>query len=545
MRFRFFLLLLGLYAIQAQCQAPVRDYWIEFQDKNFSPYSVSRPEEFLSARSIARRLKQHIGITNQDLPVSPYYVKQVQAAGAKIILTSRWLNAVTIQTSDSVVLDKVSNLTCVKNVSRVYRMGKHSVEGQQSKMLQVEDGYAQKDYGTSFNQIDIHNGEDLHQHGYRGKGMQIAIIDAGFYHVDTLTAFAELRDRKGILGTHDFVNPTQNMFQGDTHGMYVLSAITGFLPGKLIGAAPEADFYLLRSENDNSEMPVEEDAWVAAAEWADSAGVDVISSSLGYSTFDDDSLDHSYIDMDGHTTHISKAASLLASKGIILVSSAGNSGNKPWHYVTAPADAENILTVGAVDRNRELVGFSSRGPTYDGRVKPDVMSMGYATVVANVADNETDLVSGTSLATPIISGLVTCLWQEFPQKTSFQVMDAIRRSSSLYSMPNDSFGYGIPDFSFAEKLLSMDNIPSSDVVTEVYPNPFIDYFTLDFYSSQEQQIEVTFMDAMGRVISVNTISAGANSLTKINMGHERLAHGIYFAIIKSNNGTTVKKVIRG
>jgi subtilisin family serine protease len=335
------------------------------------------------------------------------------------------------------------------------------------------------------------------------------------------------------------------MFQGDTHGMYVLSAITGFLPGKLIGAAPEADFYLLRSENDNSEMPVEEDAWVAAAEWADSAGVDVISSSLGYSTFDDDSLSHTYIDMDGHTTHISKAASLLASKGIILVSSAGNSGNKPWHYVTAPADAENILTVGAVDRNRELVGFSSRGPTYDGRVKPDVMSMGYATVVANVADNETDLVSGTSLATPIISGLVTCLWQEFPQKTSFQVMDAIRRSSSLYSMPNDSFGYGIPDFSFAEKLLSMDNIPSSDVVTEVYPNPFIDYFTLDFYSSQEQQIEVTFMDAMGRVISVNTISAGANSLTKINMGHERLAHGIYFAIIKSNNGTTVKKVIRG
>lgn len=526
-------------------KAQVKDYWVEFKDKGASnPYSVNRPQEFLSARSLARRQRQHIPISSQDLPVTPAYLDSLRKTGAKVILTSRWLNAATVQLTDSNVLARIQRLSIVKTTSRVFRIGKRQAEGLQSNLLAVADGYSAGDYGTSFTQINMLSGDKLHAGGFRGKGMQIAVIDAGFYHADTLAAFSQLRRRGGILAKHDFVNPDDNMFEGDTHGMYVLSTITGFLPGKLIGTAPEADVYLLRSENDASESLEEEDAWVAAAEWADSAGADVISSSLGYSIFDDPATSHTYIDMDGHTTHISKVASMLASKGMILISSAGNSGNKIWHYITAPADAEDILTVGAVDKDRKLAAFSSRGPTYDGRVKPDVMAMGLHTVVAKTVDGETDEVSGTSLATPVISGLVSCLWQEFPAKSSYEIMDAVRRSCSLYNTPSDSLGNGIPDFSLAERLLSMDKAPATDFVTEVYPNPFVDFFTLSLYSTIDQQAEVFFIDALGRVLSSQEITAAANRLTKVSLGRTHLPQGIYFAVIKTSSGQTVKKLIR-
>jgi hypothetical protein len=275
--------------------------------------------------------------------------------------------------------------------------------------------------------------------------MQIAVIDDGFYNYDQLITFDSIRSNNQILGTWDFVSQETNVANDDTHGMHCLSTITANLPGSFVGTAPKCSVYLLRSEDISSEFPIEELNFAAAAEYADSSGVDLCSISLGYSTFDDPSLNYSYADMDGNSTISAKAADLAAKKGMLMVIAAGNEGANSWHYICTPSDADSVLCMGAVDTLGTPASFSSYGPSSDGQIKPTVVAVGRNAVVANSFSGLPSYGSGTSFACPIMAGMATCLWQAFPEANNMLIINAIQLASSLWLSPNNRKGYGIPN----------------------------------------------------------------------------------------------------
>jgi serine protease AprX len=530
------------FSVRLQAQVAPHTYWIQFTNKDHNTYSLSRPLDFLSQRSLDRRTRQGLTLSESDLPVSRPYLDSLRKIGGKVLFTSRWQNTATVYSADTNFLSNAFKISIVKAGIKVYKTD-IKVHAMAQTMLSALDTYNSDDYGASFGQIHIHNGELMHNSGFRGQNMVIGILDAGFYNVDKLSAFKAMRDRKGILGVHDFLRGDDSVFNKDTHGMIVLSVICGNIRGKLIGTAPEADFYLFRTENAATEYEVEEATWVAGMERADSVGADVINSSLGYTTFDDPKMNHSYTDMDGHTTIISKEASLAASKGIILANSAGNLGTRAFHYVSAPADAENILTVGAIGKDRKLANYTSRGPTYDGRIKPDVSAIGYQTISATTVDGEVAGVNGTSLSSPVIAGLVTCLWQEFPHKSSYEIIDAVKRSSDRYANPNDSFGYGIPDFSIARQILRIDD-KATDFMGDIYPNPFQDNFTLNFYTAHAQQAEIFLVNMIGQVVWTKKVQTQEKNFTKVNVNDMPHASGIYLICIKTKDVSLVAKLVK-
>lgn len=461
-------------------------YVVSLKDKAGTLYSITRPSEFLSQRAIERRSRQGISIDESDLPLSKIYLDSIRSAGNIIVLDqSKWLNQVCIETSDSIALLKINNFSFVKNTQPVKRQIPRFQERKKlnekiniiTSPLSPPQPGAPYLYGNSFGQIHIHNGESLHDKSFHGEGMLIAILDAGFYHFTTLPAFDSVRLNHQIIETYDFVDNEQSVDEDHVHGMMCFSIIAGNIPGALVGSAPKADFLLYRSEDTNSEMPVEEQYWAAAAERADSAGADIISTSLGYNTFDNPVFDHTYADLNGHTTIAAKAASFAAKKGMIVLAAAGNEGNNTWHFITTPGDADSILTVGAVDVSGQVASFSSYGPSADGRVKPTVASVGVSTALSS-STGEIAGGNGTSFATPNLAGLVTCLWQAFPDFKSWEIIDAVKKSSSIYNAPNDRIGYGIPDFSKAFESLSLQRIlRKADVILQsdrikVYPNPF-------------------------------------------------------------------------
>ena len=276
----------------------------------------------------------------------------------------------------------------------------------------------------------------------RGKGMTIAVLDGGFQNADVMAALSNIR----IVGSHDFINPAApTLFFETDHGTKVLSAMAANRPEVLVGTAPEAAYWLLRCEDQHSEQLVEEDYWAMAAEFADSAGVDIINSSLGYNEFDDPAQSHRLRDLDGESTLISRTASMLARKGIVLVNSAGNTGMGPWKKLCVPADAHEILTVGALNQQLTNAPFSGVGPTQDGRVKPDVMAPGApAALFSGKGSVVRDM--GTSFATPIVSGLVACLWQALPGKSALDIISLVRKTSDNYHTPDNIYGYGRPNF---------------------------------------------------------------------------------------------------
>jgi serine protease AprX len=541
MRFKVFSgLITGLF-ITLLCfsQPKPRQYTLWLKDKNASPYSLSKPLEFLSQRSIDRRTKQHFLLAETDLPVSPAYIKILHDDSLKILFTSRWLNTVTIETTDSLFKDKLPKYPFIENLQRVKRIGR--VEQYEDFMASTLDPN-DLTYGYAFDQIKIHNGEYLHKDGFQGQGMQIAVIDAGFFKVDSLYAFKYMRGRNAILGKWDFAEGNDSVYEDASHGMQVLSVIGGRLDTKIIGTAPEAGFYLLRSEVAKSEYPVEEFGWIAALEWADSAGADVVNSSLGYTQFQDSTLNHHYEDLDGKTVPASRAAGMAASKGMIVVNSAGNLGNNLWHFISVPADAKDILTVGAIDDKFRPGPFSSFGPTPDGRIKPDVVSRGVQTVVASLVDSHVTTVNGTSSAAPIITGLVACLWQEFPNKTSYEIMDAVRKSSNHYLHPHDQIGYGIPDFQLARQILRE---PDGSRVINVWPNPFRDGFTLQWYSSANESVIIFLSDALGRIVWHETLKAPDHYIhTDVINPPQSLANGVYILSVATSDKVLSQKIMK-
>ena len=515
-------------------------YRIEFADKNRNPYSIEKPEDFLSQRAIQRRIKQNIAISESDLPVSPYYTDSLKSLGLRIINKSKWFNSVLIETNDTILLDTICKITFVDSVSLVKpSVQKKSLRNKFTSEFCVDIAKQT----TQNNQLTMLNGHILHEYGFRGEGKQIAVIDAGFIDADILPAFDSLWINNQILGQRDFVDGDNWVLDAHSHGMTILSILGGNVPNELTGSAPGADYWLLRSEDTGSEYRIEEENWISAAEFADSAGVDIINTSLGYSTFDDTLQNYTYKEMDGKTTRISKGAVMATSKGILVVVSAGNEGNKLWKYITSPADADNILAVGAVDTSGMLASFSSVGPSYDGRIKPDIAAQGVGTVAQGLCG----LIgcNGTSCSAPVISGLAACLWQANDQLSNIDIIEMIKQSSSQYQNPDTLIGYGLPNFANALSQIGADLPYSTIRIKGIYPNPFLDKISLLLIQIAPEDIFIELYDIQGKMIKQQryvNLPGGEFELTIDNLGD--LSQGIYIIKVLSGEYCYVNKLVK-
>ncbi len=451
-----FLICIFLLANTIASKAQLNRYIVTFKNKNNSVYSLSNPIEFLSQRAIDRRLRYNINIDSLDLPINNNYVEAVRTSGTVTILNqSKWMNQISIETTDNTALTAISNLPFVENTLAIASRNPNNTSSKFADdtltalplnnsiyKTQQENVYQ---YGASNAQIKIHKGDFLHNHGFNGKGMQMAVIDAGFYRYNALPTFDSLNRNGQILGTWDFVNNNQNVSEDDAHGMHCLSAIGANLPGVFMGTAPKTSFYLFRTEDVRSEYPIEEHNFCVAAEKADSLGVDVCSVSLGYNTFSDSQFDYTYTDMNGNTTISAKATNIAARKGLLMVIAVGNEGNGSWRYIITPADADSCMAVGAVDSLGVVANFSSYGPNSNGQIKPDVVAIGRNAIVANNNTGMPNFGSGTSYACPNMAGISTCLWQAFPEASNMKIRGVLKQSASNFSSPDNRIGFGIPN----------------------------------------------------------------------------------------------------
>ena len=535
-------------------------YWIEFTDKNNSPYSISTPSAYLSPRAITRRTKHSIPIQFNDLPPNPAYIDSVLSKGVKLLNRSRWFNAISINAADSSKLAKIRALPFVKSAKFVTTIKGHNPDKKhfiettvdhspyRTNSLSTTAGF---NYGNSQNQVHMISVDCLNNLGFRGKGKRIAVIDTRFGVVDTLSAFDSLRNRGGVLATWDFVweqpvvyDDTNNT---DVHGEEVLSCIAGNLPGQLLGDAVDADFYLLRTEDANSEYMIEDDNWASGAEYADSAGADIITSSLGYSVFTSDpGTSYTYADMNGKVAVASRAATIATEKGLVVCVAAGNEGGSSWQYITSPGDADSILTVGAVDFFGAYATFSSTGPTSDHRVKPDVAAQGQFDALAS-ANGGVTFGSGTSFATPLIAGGVASLWQADSNASNYQIMAAIKQSATQFANPDSLLGYGIPNFCLARSIATgmQENIIVTNL-NNVYPNPFSDNITVSFFSSIVQNVNVKMYNTLGQIVNEKSWKVAGGGNTLINLGGlQNLSSGMYVVELTDEKGGVYRsKVVK-
>lgn len=461
-------------------QAQFTRYIIRIKDKAGSAFALSNPLAYLSQRAIDRRTNYSIAIDSSDIPVSPSYVTQIRnVPNVTLLNVSKWLNAVSIQTTDASAISTISNFPFVISISGLAARGiNNDSSAHQNNKLELEEitspppavqrtGDIQSDYfdygNNSYNEIHLHHGEFLHNIGLRGQGMQIAILDGGFYHYTTLKSLDSINANGQVIGTWDFVNREASVVEDHPHGMQCLSTIAANIPGEFVGKAPKANFYLFRTEDVNSEYPIEEFNWVCGAERADSAGANIISTSLGYFDFDDASFNHVYNDMNGNTTMCAIGADLAAKKGLLVFASVGNEGNTAWHYLSTPSDGDSVLAVGAVTAGGIVGSFSSYGPSADGQVKPDMASIGVAALVQNT-NNTVGTSNGTSFACPNMAGLGTCLWQGFPEFNNMKIARALQQSGNKSATPDDRVGYGIPDMKKAFGILLTEFATSSSTI---------------------------------------------------------------------------------
>lgn len=426
-------------------------YRVSFTDKNKCGFSIDHPERFLSPKSLARRARYGLAVDEHDLPLTPAYLKQLRKMGLPVVTQSKWNNTAVVELRDTSRLAAVRALPFVKGVRCVWMGTDEATPADTTD--RAADMAAHADslttyYGFADGQVKMLGVDRLHAAGYRGSGVTIAVIDGGFHNADIIPGLKGVK----VLGTRNFVRPGKSVYEEQSHGMMVLSCIAAHTPRSLVGTAPEASFYLLQSEDGSSEQQIEEDYWAAAIEYADSLGCDLVTSSLGYTQFDHKEMNHHYWELDGRTALISRSASLAASRGILLLNSAGNSGNDQWKKIGVPADACDMLAVGAVTPDSLNTNFSSLGYSADGRIKPDVMAQGLAAAVYSI-HGKINWVNGTSFSCPIMCGAAACLVQRFPNKRPTEIIRALQQSGDNVAHPDNVFGYGIPNVMRAAEIL--------------------------------------------------------------------------------------------
>ena len=544
------LLLLALFAtICVRAQIATDLYWVQFSDKNDSPYSIDNPEAFLSQRALDRRARLGIAIDEYDIPVNPQYLEAVANCGAELLNPSKWLNGVTIHTSDPSVVTAINNLSFVQ----IVRDCPNNPKAQESKerwmaaeMKPTGSPVMARDfYGGAHDQVYQLRVNELHDMGYDGTGVVIAVLDGGFVGTDIHECFDNMREEGRLLGIRDFVYGSESVYSQSAHGTSCLSTIAAYVPNTMVGTAPKASFYLIHTEDGEGENIIEEYNWVSGAEYADSLGVDVCTTSLGYIDFDMPEWNHPFAHFDGHTAPMTIGAEIAVSRGIICTNSAGNEGDGVC-TLGIPADAEHVLTIGAVDADGERAYFSSVGPTYDGRIKPDVMALGDNTYVAsgNPGGWWGDYYngSGTSFSNPVLAGAMACLRQARPESSVQEICDAVRMAGNRANNPDNEYGYGIPDFVMALELtpLHVDTFVGQNEIIDIYPNPSDG--NVHFLMKEGYKAEINVFDAMGRHLNYYHF----NGLNHTSLEHfmNGLDNGVYYIKADSEIGSqTVKLVI--
>ena len=536
----------------AKAQVATNIYWVQFTDKNDSPYSIDVPEAFLSQRALDRRARLGIEIDEYDLPVNPQYLQAVADCGAELINPSKWLNGVSVHVTDAAVIDAINALPFVeatRNCPHYPKAHETKVKWLENEMKAAESSSATRGYyGGGYTQITQLNAHVFHDNGFQGEGMVVAVLDGGFIGADIHECFQNMRDEGRLLGTRDFVYGSTSVYTQSTHGTACLSTMAAYVPQTFVGTAPKASYYLLHTEDGNSETIVEEYNWVSGAEYADSLGVDVCSTSLGYIDFDDDmsQWNHTFAHFDGHTAPMTIGAEIAASRGMICLNSAGNEGDS-WNgecTLGIPGDAEHILTIGAVDNTGERAWFSSVGPTYDGRIKPDVMAMGQDTYVAsgNPGSHPNPYYngSGTSFSCPVMAGAVTCLRQAYPSLSVQDFCDAVRQAGDRANNPDNSYGYGIPNLAAAFEALHVEDTftPQNEIIS-VFPNP--SQGEVRIHMKEGYHAELTVYDIMGRQLK----SYHFNGLNHTTFEHflNGLSNGLYVIKADSELGSQTVKLI--
>ncbi|MDX9747320.1 MAG: S8 family peptidase [Paludibacter sp.] len=509
-------------------------FYVQFSDKNNSPYSLSTPGEYLSSRSLARRAAFQIVPDSADLPVNPDYVEQVRQTGVSIHSRSKWLNGITLLTADSSKMNLVRALPFVRFVQFTGLKGQAATAPQRTKGEPQTD-----DYGLALEQLQQLNGQFLHLKNATGKGILIGVLDAGYKNVDVNPAFADMRTSGRIVGNISIVDPAINVYNEDSHGAAVLSVMGGYLPANYKGTAPDASFLLIQTEYVPTEYLSEVDFWVRGIEFADSVGVDVINSSLGYTTFDDPTMNFRYVDMNGRVSRASIAAEIAGAKGILVCNSAGNDGNKAWKYIGSPADARNILTVGSVDKTGLPSTFTSLGPTFDQRVKPEVAARGSSTVLVNTAGT-VSTANGTSFSSPVMAGLMASYLQLLRDQQVVisveQIIHRILATANSINSPTPQLGYGIPDFSRLPEMIPALSVeaPSNSENLRIFLN------------LSEKQV---FLEATTPIQSILIVDIAGNQLVKTDILNNfatidlsGFPQGIYLIYIQTSTGNYTRKL---
>lgn len=515
------------------------DAWVYLKDKPNADTFLQNPLQMLSQRSLDRRTTQNISLDLKDVPINASYYNQLKNdVNITVLGKSKWLNAVHIQGNETTIRTLLNTYLFITSIefanknlnANAKNLGKKIVTAHQNKFSETTTDF---NYGNAENQIKMLKGDFLHQQNFTGGGMQIAIIDAGFPNVNNLAAFQRIRDNNQILGGYNFADRNTNFYTRNSHGTHVLSTIGGYLENQFVGTAPDAKFYLFISEIAETETVLEETLWVEAAERADSLGVNVINTSLGYTTFDNPNYSHTYANMDGKTTFISRGAEIGASRGMILVNSAGNEGNDAWKYIGAPADATNVFSIGAVNSSENIASFSSFGPTSDNRIKPDVLAQGVSSSIINYLSGTVSTSNGTSFSSPIITGVIACFWQAFPNKTNYEIMDLIRKSADKFNKPSAQYGYGIPDFETAyHQALSIEDFSNSEIL--VYPNPVKQTFFMDTDTISLENVSIQIFNILGeKVLEKFNLISNSVDVSYLEAG---------FYILKIQNGDQQKTV---
>ncbi|MBL0310117.1 MAG: S8 family peptidase [Bacteroidetes bacterium] len=478
-------------------------YWIKFKDKASSPFQIGNPTQFLSQKSIERRNKQAIPISENDLPVSQAYIDSISPFIHQLVHRLKWFNMVVVKVGQNDYLDSIRQFSFVDSLAPIWFVPSRSVD-MKDKFESVEpvdqNNVDSGLYGIAYNQIRMLNADLLHQLGYRGQGITVAMMDNGFVRADSIAGFDSIRPR--IHQTWNFVRNQMNVYTDGGHGTNTFSCIAGNVPGHFLGTAPDADFFLYETEDIDDEWVMEEYNWAAAAEMADSSGADILSTSLGYTTFRSGAGDHTYADLTGDYTLITRASNMAFSKGMLVLNSAGNSGDDAWFYITAPADGTEVMAVGAVNPDRTITGFSSRGPNASGQIKPDVCAQGSSAAVLDISGNLA-MAGGTSFSCPILAGCAASLWGAFPEKSAQEIRQVIIESADRFNTPDNNYGYGIPNFynAYLQLLTAYNpNTLNLQAGAVIYPIPFTDELNLSLYNEEEGERRIELFDLLGRKV---------------------------------------------
>jgi subtilisin family serine protease len=509
-------------------------YRVYLKDKGADPASYNLRDLF-TEKAVARRGKS--GITSadiHDMPVNSSYLNQIKTKGFVLHVTSRWMNSALFKTTLPADISTLLSLPFVKDVKLVKRPG---IKSLYTDKLNFETVQSIQAFDRPITQV---NGYALHNNGYTGKGILIAVLDGGFINADKIESLEELRKRNGIIATRNFVQKNNFVYDASNHGTSVMSVLAGHIEGYLKGSAPDANFVLIKTEDALTEFPCEEDFWAAGAEYADSIGADVISSSLGYATFDDPAMNYKWADLDGNTAFVTKAADIAASKGILVVNSAGNERKNAWKKIIFPSDGDTVLAAGAVEANNLIASFSSAGPSANRRIKPDNCAMGVAVPVQNESYYIAKA-NGTSFSCPVLSGMTACLLQAVPKATPIDVIEALHQSGDKAATPDSLYGYGIPDMGEALIRLQDKFLPPTNDDIIAYPNPTTGSFNIVF-RQPPGKARISIINTSGRVIYSKDYS-GYNGRLMILNELQNQPQGIYFVRIISDAFSGTKKII--